>query len=140
MDTNINALSMTNLDEYEKIFFISLDNNYRQIPVSRAIIEFKTNLIVSACELQPNCEILDLKKAQKKLTNLRGCDVYYPFVGENLDFLNKLGELCDLYLHFLVQCEDLFCWKFATKFFFNLKKNIPDIIKNLSLAENSKKN
>ena len=56
-----------------------------------------------------------------------GFDVLYPSIGENMDFLNH--EMKDINkLHFIGLKEDIFCWKFSKKGFFNFKKNIPEVI------------
>ena len=56
-----------------------------------------------------------------------GFDVLYPSIGENMDFLNH--EMKDINkLHFISTKEDIFCWNFSKKGFFNFKKNIPEVI------------
>ena len=69
---------------------------------------------------------------QEILTSIKGLDVVYPGVGENLDFIFKLKEKNPLSLNFLVRKEDSFCWQFSNKGFFNFKKNIPNIIQKFS--------
>jgi hypothetical protein len=47
-----------------------------------------------------------------------------------MDFLNR--EISNVNkLHFIGLKEDIFCWKFSNKGFFNFKKNIPEVIKYL---------
>ena len=44
-----------------------------------------------------------------------------------MDFLNH--EIKDINkLHFIGTKEDIFCWNFSKKGFFNFKKNIPEVI------------
>ncbi|MDC3091259.1 hypothetical protein OA848_02605, partial [Rickettsiales bacterium] len=57
-------------------------------------------------------------------------DVIYPFVGENLDFLKKIPKIK---FNHIYQNEDVFCWQYAKKGFFNFKKNISRIIDHLEL-------
>ena len=35
-------------------------------------------------------------------------------------------------INFITREEDIFCWEFSNKGFFNFKKNIPDILKKFS--------
>jgi len=47
-----------------------------------------------------------------------------------LDFLNR--ELKNIKkLHFIGLKEDIFCWQYSKKGFFNFKKNIPEVINYL---------
>ena len=113
---------------------MSLANASRQIAISQNVVEFKQNLIKSAAQKHPHCEVLDAREATQVLGKMPGCDVCYPFIGENLDFLHRSNDVWNIDLNFLRHHEDLFCWQFATKGFFNFKKNIPAIIKTLALS------
>jgi len=57
-----------------------------------------------------------------------GFDVVYPAIGDHLDGLCRLRDESGVALHFLKRPEDLFCWQYATKGFFNFKKHIPDMM------------
>ena len=113
---------------------MSLANDSRQIAISQSVVEFKQNLIKSAAQKHLHCEVLDAREATQVLGKMPGCDVCYPFIGENFDFLHRSNDVWNIDLNFLRHHEDLFCWRFATKGFFNFKKNIPAIIKTLALS------
>ena len=134
MDTNLNMLTRNETKNYKKIYVMSLANASRQIAISQSVVEFKQNLIKSAAQKHPHCEVLDAREATQVLGKMPGCDVCYPFIGENLDFLHRSNDVWNIDLNFLRHHEDLFCWRFATKGFFNFKKNIPAIIKTLALS------
>ena len=134
MDTNLNMLTRNETKNYKKIYVMSLANASRQIAISQSVVEFKQNLIKSAAQKHPHCEVLDAREATQVLGKMPGCDVCYPFIGENLDFLHRSNDVWNIDLNFLKHHEDLFCWRFATKGFFNFKKNIPAIIKTLALS------
>ena len=134
MDSNLNMLTRNETENYKKIYVMSLANASRQIAISQSVVEFKQNLIKSAAQKHPRCEVLDAREATQVLGKMPGCDVCYPFIGENLDFLHRSNDVWNIDLNFLRHHEDLFCWQFATKGFFNFKKNIPAIIKTLALS------
>ena len=134
MDSNLNMLTRNETKNYKKIYVMSLANASRQIAISQSVVEFKQNLIKSAAQKHPHCEVLDAREATQVLGKMPGCDVCYPFIGENLDFLHRSNDVWNIDLNFLRHHEDLFCWRFATKGFFNFKKNIPAIIKTLALS------
>ena len=134
MDTNLNMLTRNETKNYKKIYVMSLANASRQIAISQSVVEFKQNLIKSAAQKHPHCEVLDAREATQVLGKMPGCDVCYPFIGENLDFLHRSNDVWNIDLNFLRHHEDLFCWRFATKGFFNFRKNIPSIIKTLALS------
>ena len=134
MDSNLNMLTRNETKNYKKIYVMSLANASRQIEISQSVVEFKQNLIKSAAQKHPHCEVIDSREATQVLGKMPGCDVCYPFIGENLDFLHRSNDVWNIDLNFLRHHEDLFCWQFATKGFFNFKKNIPAIIKTLALS------
>ena len=134
MDSNLNMLTRNETKNYKKIYVMSLANASRQIAISQSVVEFKQNLIKSAAQKHPHCEVLDAREATQVLGKMPGCDVCYPFIGENLDFLHRSNDVWNIDLNFLRHHEDLFCWRYATKGFFNFKKNIPAIIKTLALS------
>ena len=131
MDSNLNMLDKPETKNYKKIYILSIANAHRRIAISQQVAEFKQNLIKSAAQKHPHCEVLNAGKATEVLGKIPGCDVCYPFIGENLDFLHRSNSLWNIDLNFIKQHEDLYCWQFATKGFFNFKKNIPAIIKTL---------
>ena len=125
MDTNLNMLTRNETKNYKKIYVMSLANASRQIAISQSVVEFKQNLIKSAAQKHPHCEVLDAREATQVLGKMPGCDVCYPFIGENLDFLHRSNDVWNIDLNFLRHHEDLFCWRFATKGFSTSKKIFP---------------
>ena len=108
-----------------------LDNKNRNIKLDKKVLNFKRNLLKAFTSEISNSRIIhedDIKKLNEEF------DVLYPSIGENMDFLNQ--EMKDIAkLHFIGSKEDIFCWKFSKKGFFNFKKNIPEII-NFLLHKN----
>ena len=80
-----------------------------------------------------NSEVIIDKDFSDYIKNFKDFDCIYPFVGESLDFINKLKKEYNLNINFIYREEDIFCWKYSTKGFFNFKKNIIKIIKELDL-------
>ena len=117
---------------YENIFLIVLDNTKRNIELDEKVLDFKKTLQEAFTNKVSNSRIIkgdDIKKLNKEF------DVLYPSIGENLDFLNR--ELKDITkLHFISSKEDIFCWQFSKKGFFNFKKNIPEVVNYLLHKKN----
>ena len=116
----------------ENIFLIVLDNSKRNIELDEKVLDFKKTLQEAFTNKVSNSRIIkgdDIKKLNKEF------DVLYPSIGENLDFLNR--ELKDITkLHFISSKEDIFCWQFSKKGFFNFKKNIPEVVNYLLHKKN----
>tara|TARA_Y100000816_G_scaffold290265_1_gene278536 strand:- start:3970 stop:5097 length:1128 start_codon:yes stop_codon:yes gene_type:complete len=129
-DLNINE-RYSFFENYENVFLLLLDNKNRNIKLDKKVLNFKRNLLKAFTSEISNSRIIhedDIKKLNEEF------DVLYPSIGENMDFLNQ--EMKDIAkLHFIGSKEDIFCWKFSKKGFFNFKKNIPEII-NFLLHKN----
>ena len=112
---------------YENVFLVLLDNTDRNIELNEKVLNFKRTLQEAFTKEISNSRIIkgdDIKKINEEF------DVMYPSIGENLDFLNR--EIKDITkLHFVSSKEDIFCWQFSKKGFFNFKRNIPEVIKYL---------
>ena len=112
---------------YENIYLVLLDNKSRNIKLDDKVLNFKKTLQESFITEISNSQIIsedDITKFDQDF------DLIYPCVGENMDFLNR--EISNVNkLHFIGLKEDIFCWKFSNKGFFNFKKNIPEVIKYL---------
>ena len=118
-------------ENYENVFLLLLDNKNRNIKLNEKVLNFKSSLQEAFMKEISNSQIID-KEDFKKLNE--EFDVIYPSVGENMDFLSR--EIKNISkLHFIGLKEDIFCWKFSKKGFFNFKKNIPEVI-NFLLHEN----
>ena len=134
-DSNLNAQELSDLSErYKTIFFVLIDNYSRKIKLSHRVMSFKASLIKNISELISNAKIINLEELENLLSKNPKIDVIYPFVGENLDILNKLSVKLKCQLNFKYKNQDLYSWQFSNKGFFNFKKNIPNIINKFNLG------
>ena len=118
-------------NSYDDIFLIVLDNEHRKIKLDSKVLEFKDRLIREFKKELPNSKII----SASDIDDIKNAfDCVYPNIGENLDFLNEKTSLINK-INFIGRKEDLYCWQYAKKGFFNFKKQIPDIIKKLYQKE-----
>ena len=132
-DTDLHLESENIYDNYETVFVICLNNDERSILLSNNVLAFKqalSNDFVVRCQ---NARLCDPSNFIKIASTIEGLDVVYPFVGDNLDYLKRLQSLTNVTLHIRKRAEDLHCWQYAKKGFFNFKKQIPSIINTLGL-------
>jgi hypothetical protein len=132
-DTDLHLESENIYDKYETVLVICLNNDERSILLSNAVLAFKqalSNDFVSRCQ---NARLCDPSSFIEIASTIEGLDVVYPFVGDNLDYLKRLQSLTNVTLHIRKRAEDLHCWQYAKKGFFNFKKQIPSIINTLGL-------
>ena len=114
--------------KYSKIYLLNLGNKERKIPLSENVISFKNSLLFSFQTIFPNSEIL-VHDFEEIAMDLESIDVVYPFVGENLDYIQKLSVKHNFKISYLYRKEDNLCRAFCNKGFFNFKNNIPEILK-----------
>ena len=126
---NYLSIEQGELGHLKKVYLVENDNINRSIELDENVIKFKKCLLTDQVERLKNYNInYEIVKIHDlKLMN----DVkyaYYPNVGENLDFIesNNLKNL-----KFIYRSIDLVSWSFCEKGFFNFKKNIPMILKNI---------
>jgi len=117
------------LGKYKYIYLIHLPNESRCIKLSDNVINFKYAILKDFSDIYTNSEILTGDGIKKVIDANQNIDVIYPCIGENLSFLEKYNN--DIKLNYIYRYEDLFCWKYAKKGFFNFKKNIPLIIERV---------
>jgi hypothetical protein len=117
------------LGKYKYIYLIHLPNESRCIKLSDNVINFKYAILKDFSDIYANSEILAGDDIKKVINANENIDVIYPCIGENLSFLEKYNN--DIKLNYIYRYEDLFCWKYAKKGFFNFKKNIPLIIERV---------
>ena len=118
------------LGKYKYIYLIHLPNESRCIKLSDNVINFKYTVLKDFSDIYTNSEILNGGDIKKVIGTNQNIDVIYPCIGENLSFLEKHNN-DDTKLNYIYRYEDLFCWKYAKKGFFNFKKNIPLIIERV---------
>ena len=129
-DLNVNE-RYSFFKNYENIFLVLLDNKNRNIKLDEKVLNFKRTLQEAFANEISNSQIID----EDTFMSLNAqFDVLYPSIGENMDFLNREFKDIDK-LHFIGLKEDIYCWQFSKKGFFNFKKNIPEVI-NYLLHEN----
>jgi hypothetical protein len=117
------------LGKYKYIYLIHLPNESRCIKLSDNVINFKYAVLKDFSDIYTKSEILNGGDIKKVIDANQNIDVIYPCIGENLSFLEKYND--DTKLNYIYRYEDLFCWKYAKKGFFNFKKNIPLIIERV---------
>ena len=115
--------------KYKYIYLVQLSNEFRRIELSDNVLNYKYSILEEFSNNCPQSKILNANDLKKEINTNKNFDVIYPCVGENLSFLenNKNNSK----LNYIYRKEDLFCWKYAKKGFFNFKKNIPLIIEKI---------
>ena len=114
---------------YKYIYLAHLSNKSRFIKLSDNVINFKFQILKDFSDRYTNSKISTGDDIRKVIDADQKIDVIYPCIGENLSFLEKYTN--NKKLNYIYRHEDLFCWKFAKKGFFNFKKNIPLIIQRV---------
>ena len=123
-----NNLFFENSEYNDKIFekIIIVKNDNRKNSLCKKVINFKNDLINDQLnrlnKKSISCDIINIDDIKKIKEDFY---VFYPYVGENLDFIN-LNNLTKV--NFLYREIDLFAWQYCNKGFFNFKNYIPKII------------
>jgi deoxyribodipyrimidine photo-lyase len=131
-----NDLTEENLKKknYKKIYFILLNNHHRSLKLDPKVLKFKKDIIMEKLnKINNNLELIDENKIENLLENVKNFDVVYPSIGENMSFLKKMIKEKKLNLNFIIRDEDIFCWNFSNKGYFNFKSNIPKILAKFKL-------
>jgi hypothetical protein len=114
--------------KYKNIFLVLPDNSNRQINLSENVINFKKKLLADISNTENNIKIIKHDELAEIFTTKKDFDIIYPFIGENYDYLKLLEAAYDLNLNIVFKDEDIYCWKFSNKGYFNFKSNIPKIL------------
>ena len=117
-------------ESYKNIFVTSLPNNKRHISLSNNVLKFKAELAEQFCKNFNNAKILS-SDLESTLSTHSSLDVVYPFIGENLSFLESVKSRTSIKYSFLVRHEDSVCMQYCRKGFFQFKKYIPNILEDL---------
>ena len=131
-----NDLSVEDLKikDYKKIFFVLLDNKCRSLKLDSKVLNYKKNIMKDKLnKIENQFELVNENKIEEILENLKNFDVIYPSIGENMSFLKKMDKEKKLILNFITRDEDIFCWNFSDKGYFNFKSNIPKILAKFQL-------
>ena len=113
---------------YENIYLILLTNADRKIELDEKVLAFKKKALSDVQTYLDNSSL----ESPEKLQQLNSFDIVYPSVGENLSYTKEVQKINNTDINFITREEDIFCWEFSNKGFFNFKKNIPDILKKFS--------
>ena len=115
-------------DAYDSVFVVRPGSIDRSVALADPVLDFKTDLVTAFCKNCGNAELIDASALETMAGNQPGFDLVYPHIGDTWDAMRRLRDGAGVPLHSLKRPQDLFCWQFAKKGFFNFKKNIPDII------------
>ena len=132
-DTDLYLASPDAYANYDRVLVVCLGNDERNVALSEAVLAFKQKLVKIFVMRCANASLSDTNNILKMASSIAGVDVVYPFVGDNLDYLKRLSARTSLRLHFLKRQDDIHCWQYAKKGFFNFRKHIPAIIDRLGL-------
>ncbi len=132
-DTDLHLDSENTYNDYESVLVICLNNDERSILLSEPVLTFKRALITNFLARCQNASLCDPSHIMRIASTIEGVDVVYPFVGDNLDYLKRLQSKAGVALHIRKRANDLHCWHYAQKGFFNFKRHIPSIINTLGL-------
>ena len=128
-------LESYNLDNYQNIYCLLLDNEKRKIKLDQKVLDFKKAIITNHLKsISKDIKFLNNSKSFNLFDETKEFDVIYPSVGENASFIKNLKEVNDIKFRFIKNNKDVFCWKFSNKGYFNFKSNIPKIISNFKLS------
>jgi len=123
-----NNLFFENSEYNDKIFekIIIVKNDNRKNSLCKKVINFKNDLINDQLnrlnKKSISCDIINIDDIKKIKEDFY---IFYPYVGENLDFINLINLTK---VNFLYREIDLFAWQYCNKGFFNFKNYIPKII------------
>ena len=131
-----NDLSIENLKikDYKKIYFILLENKSRLLKLDSKVLDYKKNIIKSQIQkIDDSLVLINENEIDELLNSLKNFDIIYPSIGENMSFLKKIAKEKKLITNFITRDEDIFCWNFSNKGYFNFKSNIPKILSKFQL-------
>jgi deoxyribodipyrimidine photo-lyase len=122
------------IKDYKKIYFILLNNEQRKLKLDSKVLNYKKKIMKDQLlKIHNNFELINENKIEELLERLKNFDVIYPSIGENMSFLKKMVKEKKLNLSFITRDEDIFCWNFSNKGYFNFKSNIPKILAKFQL-------
>ena len=86
-----------NLDKYQNIYSVLLDNEHRKIKLDGKVLEFKKKLIANTIKtFSKDIKLISNSSYFDLLNEKKDFDVIYPSIGENKSFLNNLIKKADL--------------------------------------------
>ena len=128
------SLEGLNIKNYKKIYFILLDNVRRTLKLDSKVLNYKKKIMKDLLnKIDNNFELTNENEIVELLENIKNFDIVYPSIGENMSFLKKIVKEKKLNLNFITRDEDILCWNFSNKGYFNFKSNIPKILAKFQL-------
>jgi len=128
-------LETINLNDYHSIYSVILDNKNRKLELDSKLIDYKNQLMDDQLgRLKQKVQKLTIEAFLNLIKSTKEFDVIYPGIGENLTFLKDIQTKQNLNLNYILRAQDLYCYQFSNKGFFNFKEHIPKIIAELKLA------
>ena len=128
-------LETINLNDYQSIYSVLLDNKNRKLELDSKIIDYKNQLMDDQLgRLKQKVQKITIDGLLNLIESNKEFDVIYPGIGENLTFLKETQTKQSLSLNYILRAQDLYCYQFSNKGFFNFKEHIPKIIAELKLA------
>ena len=131
-----NELNTDFLDNsnYKHAYFCLLSNDERRVEISQKNMIYKESVVDNLTK-EVSCNMRKINGSQliSLVQSNDNVHLVYPGAGDNLDFINK--NLMPNANSFIRRKEDIFCYQFSNKGFFNFKKNIPRIISELNLSK-----
>ena len=128
-------LESYNVDSYENVYCLLLDNDKRKIKLDDKVLNFKREILRNHIKsISKEIKFLENSKSLNLFDQTKEFDVIYPAIGENTSFIKHLRKTKNINFRFVKDDKDLFCWKFSNKGYFNFKSNIPKIISNFKLS------
>ena len=128
LENDLYVKSKSEYEAYDAVFVLRPDCIKRSANLAGPVADFKMGLVTAFCEIHTNAQDIDPAGLAARANGQQGFDIVYPAVGDHLDFLNKLRDESSVELHLLKRPEDVFCWQYAKKGFFNFKKHISDML------------
>jgi len=122
------------IKDYKKIYFILLDNKSRLLKLDTKVLNYKKNIIKDHIkEIDDSFVLINKNETEELLESVKSFDIVYPSIGENMSFIKKKVIEKKLNLNFITRDEDIFCWNFSNKGYFNFKSSIPKILAKFQL-------
>ncbi len=130
-DTNLDYKRYRDFCErYEQVLILKLDNAHRKIKLSNNVLELKSFFINDFSKSIPNSKVVSATELKEIIEQCVSYDIIYPNIGEHLTFLKEYK--IDSKACFIHDANDIYCWSYSKKGFFNFKKNIPLVIKRIA--------
>ena len=128
LENDLYVKSKNVYEAYDAVLVLRPDSILRSADLAGPVKDFKMGLISAFCENHTNSQDIDAAGLRAMAASQQGFDIVYPAVGDHLDFLNRLRDESGVAFHLLKRPEDVFCWYYAKKGFFNFKKHIPEMM------------